>query len=275
MRNYFEGWYFKQQNADTTLALIPGRSCDSAFIQVITNDHAYHVPFTLNQYQKGNIVSIGNNTFSDSRIEVAIKRCDLSLNGSLILKHPTPLSSDIMGPFRFLPMECRHSVISMNHTLSGALYLNGQLIDFTGGSGYIEGDSGTSFPQSYTWVQCNAFDDDCSVMASIAKIPFSGLKFWGCICSIFYRGQEYRLATYRGVKILSRSKNHLFLKQRHLKLLVEVPEEKGLGLYAPNQGKMVRTIHEIPSCTARFRFTFKDRLVFDKTSRQASFEHVE
>ena len=34
-----------------------------------------------------------------------------------------------------------------------------QTIDFTNGVGYIEGDSGTSFPESYVWVHCNDFSE--------------------------------------------------------------------------------------------------------------------
>ena len=79
----------------------------------------------------------------------------LDLMGELSYKNLTPLRSDIMGPFRFFPMECRHSVVSMNHEVSGNLFLNGESLEFRG-RGYIEGDSGKSFPENYTWIQCNA-----------------------------------------------------------------------------------------------------------------------
>ena len=77
-----------------------------------------------------------------------------------------------MGPFKYFPMECRHGIISMRHTLEGRLKLNGKEIDFTNGLGYIEKDSGRSFPSSYVWVQANDFDEPCSIMASVADIPF-------------------------------------------------------------------------------------------------------
>ena len=37
----------------------------------------------------------------------------------------------------------------------------------------------------------------------IIDIPFCGGSFQGCICAIVYGGREYRLATYRGVRILN------------------------------------------------------------------------
>ena len=117
----------------------------------------------------------------------------------------SPLRTDIMGPFRFLPMQCSHSVYSMAHTLAGGFTVDGRFIDLTGGTGYIEGDRGSAFPRDYLWVQCNDFAQPCSVMASVAHIPFCGRSFTGCICAVVYRGREYRLATYRGVRIVEAS----------------------------------------------------------------------
>lgn len=62
--------------------------------------------------------------------------------------------------------------------------LNNEVMDFNDGRGYIEGDSGVSFPRSYTWVQCKAFRDGTSVMTSIALIPLGRLDFTGGIAAI-------------------------------------------------------------------------------------------
>ena len=274
MNNYFEGWYFKHQNENTMLALIPGKSDDNAFIQVITNDTAYNVEYPLSKHENKNPVKIAGNIFDTNGIELNIHSKDIELTGKLSYKKLTPIKNDIMGPFRYFPMECRHSVVSMNHSLYGKLYLNGREIDFNNGTGYIEGDRGTSFPESYTWVQCNSFDEECSVMISVAKIPFAGFKFRGCISVVWYKNKEYRLATYRGVKVLCCSENKLELKQGKYHLIVEIPKYSGHALNAPNKGKMSRTIHESPLCNARFRFHVDNQLLFDKKSDKASFEFV-
>ena len=39
-------------------------------------------------------------------------------------------------------MQCSHGVISMGHPLEGSVRLNGETIDFSGGTGYIETDRG-------------------------------------------------------------------------------------------------------------------------------------
>lgn len=76
-------------------------------------------------------------------------------------------------PFKYVPfMECRHSVWSMRHSVSGTVYINGQEYSFQNAWGYWEGDRGHSFPKEYLWTQC-CFDGG-SLMLSVAEIPIAG-----------------------------------------------------------------------------------------------------
>lgn len=274
MHNRFEGWYFKHQKDGRTLALIPGRSREHAFIQVVTDGWARNTVYPLDAYQRRDHLTIAGNTFARDGIELVIKQSGISLTGRLDYGRLTPIRSDIMGPFRFFPMECRHSVVSMNHRLSGRLLVNGEVWDFEDGRGYIEGDSGRSFPSRYAWVQC-CFGDECSIMASIARIPFAGLRFWGCICALWLDGREYRLATYLGARIREISSGRLEITQGRLRLVIEATPSKGHGLPAPDHGKMCRVIHETPSATVRFCLTRDSQVIFDRVSPCASFEYVE
>jgi len=171
-------------------------------------------------------------------------------------------------------MECRHGVVSMNHNLKGTVILNGEQLDFTGGKGYIESDSGRSFPQLYTWVQCNAFDSDVSIMASVARIPFYGLRFWGCICVVWLNEREYRLATYKGVKIVQCERGIIELKQGKYRLSIFVEKHDGYALPAPQLGSMSRFIRETLAIPARFRFMEGDSCLFDGASDYASYEYM-
>lgn len=278
MNNGFEGFYFKHQADGMTLALIPGRSRREAFIQVVTNDRAYYLPYAPDAYGIDGVMRVGDSRFSADGIQLSIADRGLTLNGSVRYHGLTPIRGDIMGPFRFFPMECRHTVVSMRHRLEGALVMNGRTLDFTGGTGYIEGDSGRSFPSSYTWAQCNSWadgDSDSSVMVSAARIPFMGLRFWGCIAVVWHKGREYRLATYRGARILERSPRRLAIGQGGMRLTVEVPEHAGHGLRAPDGGDMCRTIHESPDMRARLVFSRNGAVVFDRVSDHASYEYVQ
>jgi hypothetical protein len=51
-----------------------------------------------------------------------------------------------MGPYAFVPfMECYHGILSMDHKINGQLIIHDEIIDFTGGKGYMEKDWGQSF----------------------------------------------------------------------------------------------------------------------------------
>ncbi|MCL2081613.1 MAG: hypothetical protein FWH04_00005 [Oscillospiraceae bacterium] len=274
MGGYFEGWYYKHQANGKSLALIPGRAWDSAFVQIVADNQAYNVSYPLSEYCNGNILRVGSSAFSASGIRLDIQSPGMTLSGEIKYENLTPIRSDIMGPFRFFPMECRHGVISMKHELSGKVALNDETLDFSGGIGYIESDSGRSFPEKYTWVHCNNFEQSCAIMASVAYIPFYGLRFWGCICVVWLEGREYRLATYKGVKILRCERGAIELRQGKYRLFVTI--EKGIDtpLAAPQSGVMNRVIRESLSCPARFQFLEGHRVLFDGRSDCASYEWV-
>lgn len=275
-RDYFEGWYYKHQALNNTLAIIPGRARDSAFIQVITDEGSYNVSYPLSQYnRKKNFLHVGNSFFSVSGIYLDIHSRELMLCGELQYKNLTPIRGDIMGPFRYLPMECRHGVVSMRHNLSGSINLNGETLDFTGGIGYIETDCGRSFPKSYTWVQANDFDKEYSIMASVAQIPCMGLHFQGCICAILLEGHEYRLSTYNGVKILRCEPDAILLRQGRYLLDVQIDTKEGHTLSAPSLGVMSRVIKETADCSARFRFSERNTVLFERKIEQTSHEYVQ
>ena len=261
MNNYFEGYYYKHQKNNDTLCFIVGRSKSEEFIQILTNDAVYQVPF------------IGNNQFSKQGVKLDIHSENVTLTGEISYGELAPIKYDIMGPFARLPMECRHGIISMRHTLFGEVVLNGKTIDFSGGLGYIEMDAGRSFPKSYIWVQSNDFKEPCSVFASVATIPFLFFHFVGTIALVLYEGREYRFATYLGAKVLACTENQIVLKQGKQQLEIWLRPDAGLKLAAPDKGEMSRTILENPSCFANFKFYLEDKLVFDFNSDPTSFEY--
>jgi len=270
---YFEGWYFKHQAGGKTLSIIPGKATDGAFIHIVTDEHSYYITFPLSDYHNDFTLTIGNNVFSKSGIILDIDTPEVKLIGEITYNNLTPINGDIMGPFRFFPMECRHGIISMQHTLKGGVQLGSETYNFDNGKGYIESDSGQSFPGSYTWVHCNDFKENCSITAAIAKIPFYGLKFWGCICVVMLDGKEYRLATYKGVKIVTFKPGMIELKQGRYRLTIQVHSEGGHTLPAPRYGKMDHAILEDISCPATFKFTKGKQVLFEGSSEQASYEY--
>ena len=177
-----------------------------------------------------------------------------------------------MGPFRFVPfMECRHSVYSCMHGLSGSVTVSGKTYDMNGGTGYIEGDRGYSFPRIYAWT--HTFFEGGSLMLSVAEIPFGFFKFKGIIGFVCTGGKEYRLATYRRAKAASVKDGKIEIKQGKLHFTAELIEKNAHPLAAPKSGAMIRTIRESASCRAAYRLTEGDRTVLDIVTDSASFEY--
>lgn len=261
MQTFFKGYYYKHQNREHTLCIIVGRCGKESFLQIITEEFSVEVPYT-----KGNV-------FSKKGICLNICMPEISLKGKIRYYDLSPIQYDIMGPFCFLPMQCRHGVISMRHRLEGQVRLNGKCMDFTDGIGYMEMDSGRAFPSSYLWIQANDFVESCSVMAAVANIPFCGFHFRGCICVIQFRGREFRLATYLGVRILLCNSDRLLLKQGKYILDIRVKVQNAQKLSAPQKDGMTRRIMEAASCEAEISFYEKSRCLFHFYSKQASYEY--
>ena len=183
MSDYFYGWYFRCQGEDGTLAVIPAvHRADgkwSCSVQVITEQESWNTDFPIRQFRinrRKGIMQIGENVFSQKGIRLNLEgrreskilsveeqsthgqdsaRADSwQIKGILRFGPFTMPAYDIMGPFRFLPgMECIHAVYSMEHSVNGELEINGQRLRFRDGQGYLEGDSGRSFPKKYVWTQ--------------------------------------------------------------------------------------------------------------------------
>ena len=283
---YFEGWYLKCRTAQgEALALIPAYHVDrqgrwTASLQVITAEGSWWLeyPDTALHIERSPLqISLGPNTFGEKGLSLQVEEPGLSLCGTLDHGEMMRLKSDIMGPFRFLSgMECSHSVVSMGHRLTGKLDMNGKTMDYSGGRGYMESDRGRSFPDPYLWTQCNWPDlGPNGLFLAIATIPLiKGVRFTGCICAICDHGEEYRLATYMGVKIRTWSDRGAELLQGKYRLRVDVLEKAGQPLRAPTDGIMKRTIHESLCSQVRCRFWVGDRLLFDRIDKCAGYEYT-
>lgn len=281
---YFEGWYFKLQTREgEALALIPACYADrsgrwSASLQILADGQSWWLTYPeFRAFERMFRVRIGESLFTDQRLCLHIAGEGISLRGTVRFGPFTPLRSDIMGPFRFLPgMECAHGVISMGHPLEGSLTLNGKTLDFSGGTGYIETDRGRSFPSEYLWTQCVwQGARPGSVMLSAAVIPLAGVRFTGCICAVLYSGREYRLATYRGGRVEQWSASGVAIRQGRYRLTAELLAGEGSPLRAPAGGVMGRTVHESLRATVRYRLWAGEALLLDHTDRCAGFEYGE
>ena len=282
MNGTFYGWYFKCQSDTQTLAIIPAvhgtgkkQTCS---VQIITENGAWTVSFPGSAFHRiGQNISIGKNRFNRNGIRLAIQEPKLRVHGKLNFGQLSPVKYDIMGPFALLPyLECRHSVWSMRHTVSGIVFISGQKYHFRNACGYWEGDRGQSFPKAYAWTQC--FFNGGSLMLSVADIPIAGFHFKGVIGIVLWHGREYRLATYLGARIVRLQDGVVRVVQGDMELEARLLDKDavrrdGQTLKAPAMGNMVRTIHENAACRAFYRFRTGKRTLFSFKTNGASFEY--
>ena len=109
MNNFFEGYYYKHQNGENILCIIVGKSSSEEFIQVITKDFSCSIPF------------IGDNFFSQKGIKLNIQTEKLSLKGEISYENLTPIKYDIMGPFKYFPMELADTSVALGGELNVGL----------------------------------------------------------------------------------------------------------------------------------------------------------
>jgi hypothetical protein len=297
-KNYFEGWYFKMAIPSKeleVLSVIPGVAFGAteqdrhSFIQVISSreNRSWNIQFPYEAFKadKHNlIVEIAGNRFTPEEITLNLDKEDLTLTGTIknlgINAFPVTFPSPgIMGWYAYVPfMECFHGVVSTHHTLSGSLKLNGVETDFTGGTGYMEKDWGTSFPESWIWMQSNCFPSkNVSCMLSVAKIPFLGKIFPGFLGFVQIGTELIRFGTYTGAKIsrLENNETHAFIQIQTKKQQIEFLAELGPAskLVAPRQGKMERTLLESIMGTITISIKDKDNtLLFEETGTMAGIE---
>ena len=295
---YFEGWYFKQVslNRENVLSFIPGvaltKTDKHAFIQVINGitRETWNIKYPLSGFESAKNefkVRIGNSEFSENGFMLNIDTEELKVSGNLIfselVKFPsTWFSPGIMGWYSFVPfMECKHGIGSVLHGLKGRLEINNAIIDFTGGSGYIEKDWGTSFPESWIWLHCNTFNQPgVSFTFSVAKIPWLGSFFIGHICFLYCHGKFYLFATYNNSKIRKltfkdREINIEISSKTHL-LKVKALQNFSGELKAPVTGEMNRIIKESIDSTIEIElYDTKKQLLFSDKGTHAGLEIIE
>ena len=276
----FEGWYFKQQQCGgSAVAFIPAHFCgrggeESASLQIITPQRAVSVPVPASAFRVRRqpfSVQCGGCHFGLDGCKLDCTAAGLPLKGELRYENLAQPRWDIMGPFRFVPfMQCRHSLVSMAHRVTGRLSWGADRLDFAEGQGYIEGDRGRSFPRQYLWTHCGW--DGNSVMLSIADIPFGPSRFTGCIGAVYFKGNVYRFATYLGVRLEHVDSRGAVIRQGELSMQVTLEQGDALDLQAPTRGNMERIIRESLTCRVHYQMRRGSELLFSMASDQASFE---
>lgn len=295
--HYFEGWYVKLVDGpgQQIWSLIPGISYSGdthAFIQLIhaNSGKTWYFRFPVGDFKASRHIFnslVGPNSFSSEGLNINLSLPDIKLKGQISFEDVQPFpvtlaSPGIMGWYGYVPgMECYHGVVSMQHSLSGYLDLNGKRLSFDGGKGYIEKDWGRSMPSDWIWIQSNHFEQDpgASFMLSLARIPWKGSYFPGFLSFFKVGGELYRFATYKksivDKIVIDKDQLQIRLKSKKHNLAIIVFRRIGGILKAPRHGEMDREIKE--SIVSSMEIELKDnkgQLLFRGTGAHTGLEIV-
>ena len=261
-RNRFFGKYYKFINKDLfSFAIIISTANEGDMLQVITHDKSYYIDDPKS-------VEVRDNT-----ITFNINQDDITLSGKITLGELHPLKKKAMGPFTYLPMECRHEIYSMHHSLNGNISINGKDISFDDGIGYIEGDEGTNFPKRYVWY--NSVTKDITTTFALASIPLFGfIHFTGILCFIKTKDKEYRFCTYNGAKLKKIDDKEIFISKGKYSFIISINNKDGHLLKAPVKGDMVRYIKENLNIATSYKLMFKDQVLFEVNDPISSLEYM-
>ena len=295
---YFEGWYFKHvsSNREHVWSFIPGislsREGNHAFIQVLngisgeSQVYEYEVE-SFSASSKELNVGLGKSSFSMDGISVALQNASQNIKGEIgyssMEAYPsTTFNPGIMGWYSFVPfMECKHGVVSMKHKLSGGLRINDTYIDFEGGTGYIEKDWGSSFPESWAWLHCNTFNStQASFTFSVAKIPWLGSYFIGFISYLSFEGRFFNFSTWSKARIekleYHDKRLQVLISNKKYLLEVEALNKQAGQLKAPTLGSMTRIIKETVDATVVLRLRDRNgNTLFEDKGSRAGMELIE
>jgi len=321
-KSYFEGWYFKQVFSSSSqgdidsgaIAVVPGiffgNATDSAethafvFVNVggaEDGNHYYRFPasaFEASSPGEDFMVRIGPNVFTKKGIQLDLTPkygddASLSIQGALKFSDlkPWPVSLGslgAMGGVGWLPfLECRHGVLSFDHTVKGELRMSsgdGETVShtFDGDEGYIEKDRGSKFPSTWVWLQTNSMQMHAhtSIFFSVARIPFLGMQLPGFTAAVSHGGELHVFASYSGARFekLEITDDFVSVRLRGSGYVLDLKADRRVPhalLYGPVDGiAMVPSVEEALSATIHAVLTraSDQAVIFDDVGANAGLE---
>ena len=267
--------------SNLAFAIIPGIAFDDAgqghaFIQYIdgvacTSQYFSFAIDTFASDAEEFRVSVDSNTFSQNQIQVNIMDLEIDVRIEGWTPFPKKLfRPGIMGWYTYIPMmQCYHGLGSMQHSISGNISIGSKTHSIRKATGYVEKDWGRSFPKSWIWCQCNTFDneEDLSVFASIAHIPWLGSHFIGFLAVIYYQSEHHVFATYTGAKRttdIHTSGVSITFSDRTRRLEIVALAGAGSDLRSPISGNMTGKVNESLNSTVDIMYTHRNQTFHSK-----------
>lgn len=279
---FFEGWYIKIVDREELykfafiigVFIHPDEGKSHAFIQTLngnTLESTYHT-YPLEAFFAADNeldVCIGNTHLRRDCLSLNIIDGDTTIRGHLTFHDLSKLpkswfSPGAMGPGSWITLECNHGIVSLDHRIQGILEVNGKLIDFGEGRGYMEKDWGTRFPSGYVWQQSNHFSQPrTSLTYALGCVPVLGVPIIGFGVTLLHQGHIYTFALYNlsRIEVFEITKSHVYTVLKRGSYVLEIKTERHCGglLIGPQLGSMSLPVNETIDTIMDVRLTKKKR----------------
>jgi hypothetical protein len=265
---------------------VPGEN--HAFLQVLDGTaatSAYH-RYEVEDFRPATdrfILELGPHSFAEDRLKVDLPGLQFDLHFEAIEPWPKRfLAPGVMGWYGFVPrMQCYHGLVSLHHELRGTITVDGVIHDAAGGIGYTEKDWGSGFPDAWVWCQSNHLtgtDQPCSLMASVAHIPWLGSSFTGFLATFLFEGELFLFTTWAGSQVQTRFNKEqgtvsLHFSSLEAQLIVTGHPAEGGDLASPVTGQaMTGKINESLRAELEVEFWRHERVVYAGRATWAGLE---
>lgn len=248
---YFESWYFREQAAGFDCAFTvridydeKGKMTGRLIIELPCGrwqlDYAHPVNMNL---RDSLFVVLGKNVFTEACIHLDIDEPGLSIKGDIYFEEE-------WGKAR---VGLRRKIWAMEQALSGEIFVNGKLVGYDGGKGYLESvrDAMSDWPKRQFWTQCNWFGER----------PFRivcGGYGRHCFAIIDQDGYPVRMAGWKGAKVEYMCGGNFRMSQ---------------GRYVLEGWRATEDALDRLNQTVRYRLTHGDDILFDEISRRAVYRY--
>lgn len=291
-KNSFENWYFKlvDEEKEITLGILvemnTTKKGKEALIQVMGNtiNDEVCIYYPVESVKTGEEeIQIGDNVLGLNQIILNIEKEDFGLKGELALNHHKRLKQSLwipglMGPYKYLPfLESYHEVISLQHTLTGSLWLNNKQIIFNEGKGYIEKDWGKSMPNVWLWAQCSHFKrKDVALMVGVARLPIF-FDYYTCFAiPIYYKDQVEIFSNYNGGHLskLYRYKGyvHIIITQKSKILDIKIYGSDEKSCMASKSSHKIRDVYACDAAKIELSITENGQIIFEEIGTLCELE---
>lgn len=290
-KDAFEGWFSKiyDKESGLMLSIIWGYSTHKntkhAFIQFQDNlkHNTSYITYALDELKwKKNpfVLQIGKNELSSQGIHLDFVMNGVPVQGDFSFGNfspikPSILKPNIMGWLSYVPNECNHAIISMDHKVTGNIQIGNQTWKVNDADGYLEKDWGTGFPREYVWVQANDWEKS-SVVFSYATVPVLGKYAKGFFLVLHHDGKEYRFTSIERSKLtdfhVSKDSFNATIEKKGIRIKLKAKQLNPVTLLAPKHGEMNSHIKESLDGTIELTLEVKDHRPITLSSQRASID---